>query len=519
MGRRVARKPRERTRGERNCDWIEHYCRVPEGRFVGQRMKLRPFQREIVIGIYDNPKAITRRAIVSFGKKNAKTSLAACLLLLHLAGPEARHNGQLYSAAQDRAQAAVLFGLASKMVRMDVDLADNVTIRETFKELYCPDLGTLYRALSAEAKTKHGLSPVFMVHDELGQVSGPRSDLYDALESAAGANDQPLSIVISTQAPEDGDLLSMLIDDAQTGVDPSTVLFLWTAPLELDPFSEEAIKAANPAYGDFLNAVEVRNQAENARRMPAKENSYRNLTLNQRVKTSSPYCSRAVWQDNGGAPDPQVLTSARLFIGLDLSARQDLTALVTIGQDAAGKWNVFPRFYTPEATLVERSKRDRVPYDLWVKQGFLIATPGSSIDYGFVARDLLEICDAGDVGAIGFDRWRMDVLKKAIADVCEKLERDEPELPLVPFGQGFKDMTPALDELDATLLGSQMLHGMHPVLTSCIANAVVVPDPAGNRKLDKSKATGRIDGAVALAMARGVAITDKSDDGPLFVEL
>ena len=183
-------------------------CRIPEGKFVGQPVKLVDFQKDTIRGIYDSP---TRRAIISFGRKNAKTTLAAFLLLLHLCGPEARANAQLYSAAQSREQASILFSLAAKIVRMSPDLGQVVAIRDTAKQLFCAELGTLYRALSAEASTAYGLSPVFTVHDELGQVRGPRSELYEALETASAAQENPLSIIISTQAPTNADLLSLLM--------------------------------------------------------------------------------------------------------------------------------------------------------------------------------------------------------------------------------------------------------------------------------------------------------------------
>ena len=179
----MASRKRVSTRGEQNIAWIEAMCRVPEGSHVGRQVVLREWQRDILRGIYDTP---TRRAIVSFGRKNGKTALAAFLLLLHLCGPEARENSQLYSAAQSREQAAILFALAAKIVRMSPDLSQYVTVRDTAKQLACQELGTLYRALSAEASTAYGLSPLFTVHDELGQVRGPRSELYEALETASG---------------------------------------------------------------------------------------------------------------------------------------------------------------------------------------------------------------------------------------------------------------------------------------------------------------------------------------------
>jgi phage terminase large subunit-like protein len=494
------------SRGERNCRWIEEYCLIPEGKFVGQPVVLRPWQREIICGIYDSP---TRRAVISFGRKNAKTTLSALLLLLHLCGPEARANSQLFSAAQSRDQAALLFSLAAKVVRLSPDLRQYVLVRDTAKQLACPELGTLYRALSAEASTAYGLSPVFVVHDELGQVKGPRSELYEALETAAGAQEHPLSIVISTQAPTDADLLSVLIDDAATGADPKVKLWLYTADETLDPFAEEAIKQANPAYGDFLNASEVRDQAESARRMPAREASYRNLVLNQRVNVTSPFVSRAVWESCGGEVDPSAFKRGA-WIGLDLSKRTDLTALVMVAQDESGVWHVRSEFFAPEQGLHERAHIDRVPYDLWASQGFLTLTPGSSVQYDYVAQRLCDLFEEFDVREIPFDRWRIDVLKAELA----RLDR---ELPLVPFGQGFKDMTPALDTLEHALIAGNLRHGGHPILTMCAANAVASMDPAGNRKLVKSKATGRIDGLVALAMAMGrAAVTQPAANYDIF---
>ncbi len=482
-------------RGARNIAWIEAHCRIPEGKMVGQAVRLSAFQKKIIRGIYDTP---TRRAIISFGRKNAKTTLSAFLLLLHLCGPEARPNSQLYSAAQSREQAAILFALAAKIVRMSPDLAQYVGIRDTAKQLHCAELGTLYRALSAEASTAYGLSPVFTVHDELGQVKGPRSELYEALETASAAQEAPLSIVISTQAPTDADLLSLLIDDAKTGADPTQKVWLYTAPLDVDPFGEKAIRAANPAFGEFMNKAEVLQQAADAKRMPSREASYRNLILNQRVEARSPFINRTIWGENGGPPGEW--EGRDVYAGLDLSSVADLTALVLVSQDA-GDWDVHPHFWLPGDGLAEKSRRDRVPYDVWAKEGHLLTTPGASIEYEFIAEYLRGVFDRCNVKALAFDRWGMKHLKPWLV----KAGFTEDELALfVEFGQGFASISPALRELESLLLSRKLRHGNHPVLTMCAANAVTTTDPAGNRKLDKQKATGRIDGMVALTMAVGV---------------
>src|SRR5882757_6140322 len=358
------------TRGQRNVAWIEQHCRLPEGKFVGQPVVLRPWQRKIVRGIYDTP---TRLAIVSFGRKNAKTALAAFLLLVHLCGPVAVANSQLNSDAQSVEQAGVLFRLASKVVRLSETLNRFITIRDAIKQLYCPELGTLYKALSSDAPTAMGLSPVFAVHDELGQVRGPRSELYDAIETAMGAHERPLSVIISTQSPSDADLLSILIDDAKAGKDPKTKLFLYSAPLNLDPFSEKAIKAANPAFDDFLNAEEVRGQAAKAKRMPSAESSYRNLVLNQRVSQTSPFIPRAIWEACALAVSEQAFAEGEVFIGLDLSARNDLTALALIAK-YQGITHARVEFFAPLQGIADRSARDRAPYDIWADHGIITTT-------------------------------------------------------------------------------------------------------------------------------------------------
>lgn len=482
---------RRLTRSERNCAWIEEHCRIPEGRLVGRPVKLTKHQRRWMKRIYDSP---TRVFILSMARKNAKTAFSGFIVLLHLCGPEARPNSQLYSAAQSRDQAAVLFELAAKMVRLSPELSRYVNIRDTAKELLCGELGTFFKALSADASTKFGLSPALVIHDELGQVIGPRSQLYEALETASAAQEDPLSIIISTQAPTDADLLSLLIDDALTGADPRNKVELCSAPVDLDPYSDKAIRAANPHFDDFMNQEEVRRQASDAKRLPSREPAYRNLILNQRVEARAPFVSKTIWDENAGEPSP--LQGQKVWAGLDLSSVSDLTALVVVSEDG----DVIPTFWLPEDGIVEKSRTDRVPYDQWAREGLLELTPGRSIEYRFIAHFLRELFDENDVQALAFDRYNMRFLTPWLVEAGFS---PEELLKFKSFGQGFVSMSPALRELEARLLGKQLRHGNHPLLTMCAANAVTVNDPAGNRKFTKAKATGRIDGMVALAMALG----------------
>ncbi len=482
----------KRTPGEKAARWIETNCYVPEGMNVGKPVRLTAPQKQWLKELYDTP---TRTFILSMGRKNGKTAFSAFLLLLHLCGPMAKQNSQLYSAAQSRDQAAILFRYASQVVLMSPALSQYVEVKESAKELRCPALGTVFKALSADASTKYGLSPVFTVHDELGQVRGPSSPLYTALETGCAAHERPLTVIISTQAPTDQDLLSMLIDDALAGADPEIKVQLYTAPKDTDPFSEQAIAAANPHFYDFMNRKETKKLAANAKRMPSLEADYRNLNLNQRVEARDPFVTEAIWKLNGKTP--RDLVGQKVWAGLDLSSVNDLTALVLVSESG----DVIPYFWLPAEGLREKSEKDRVPYDIWERQGFLRTTPGNAVQYDYVAAEIAQIFQDLDVRAVSFDRWNMKFLMPALekAGVPPGIRERFTE-----FGQGFQSMSPALRELETRLLTGRLRHGMHPILEMCARNATVLRDPAGNRKFVKGKATGRIDGMVALAMAIGV---------------
>jgi phage terminase large subunit-like protein len=481
-------------------EFIERFLVAPEGASVGDPIRLRDWQKQILRTIYDTP---TRQAIVSMGRKNGKTALIAMLVLAHLVGPRWKRNGHIFSSAQSRDQAAIVFGLAAKMVRMSPVLSDPnvVVVRDSAKELYSPRTGMRYKALSAEASTAMGISPVMVVHDELGQVRGGQSALYDALESSFGAHEQPLSIVISTQAPTATDLLSQLIDYARTGADPATKLILYAADETMDMDAPATWAAANPALGDFLNLDEIRGLCERAQRISGFESAFRNLHLNQRVSPDAQLFSLNIWQANGELPDMEAFMRGPVYGGLDLSMCQDLTSLVLVAERPEGIWNVWPHFWTPSDTMLERGQRDRQPYEIWARQGLLTAVPGVTIDYGFVAQRLGDISSKCDIRQIRFDRFHIDQLRSAMSAAGVSV-------PLEKHGQGYVDMAPALNAVETVALQHKLRHGMHPVLTMCASNAIVTMDPAGNRKFDKAKASGRIDGMVALAMACHAAATN-----------
>lgn len=475
---------------------------VTAGSQAGTKMIIRDWQREFLEAVYkedaDGNRPV-RTAILSMARKNGKTGLAAGLALCHLAGPEAEQRGEVYAAANDRFQSGKMFAEMVAIINEHPELDERCNIirfRKEIEVLEGQGKGSIFAALSSDATTKLGLSPSFTVIDELGYA--PKRDLYDALDSAMGARDNPLLVAISTQAPDDNHVFSELIDyglKCQSGEidDPSFHLTLYSAPESDDPMSRETWLKANPALGDFRSEPDVARQAAQAERIPSKMQDFRNKILNQRVAAHVRFIAKAEWDSCGGDIDIEALKGRPCFAGLDLSAARDLTAWVLVFPMDDGSVHVLPRFFLPENGIFDKSEADRVPYDVWARQGLLTLIPGSTIDPSFVAEAMAEDAARFDIQAVAYDRWRIEDLKRELNGIGA-------DLPLTPHGQGFREMSPAVDVLERHVAEGKLRHGGNPLLTMCAANAVVTLDPAGARKLDKSKAAGRIDGLVALAM-------------------
>lgn len=501
------------TRGERVIAFIERYCIVFEGDLVGLPMVLDQFQRQFVLDVYDNEHG-TNLAILSIAKKNGKTGLIAAIVICHLAGPEARLNSQIVSGAMSREQAALVFDYAAKMVRLNPALDRVIRIVPSRKRMYGLARNVEFRALAADAKRTQGISPVVAILDEVGQVQGPRSAFVDAITTAQGAYEDSLLLIISTQAASDGDYLSITIDDARTGDDVHTVCHVYEATKDCKLSDEAEWSRANPALGTFRSMKDMRKLAYKAERVPSFTPTFRNLNLNQRVETTAPYISRDLWDANAGDLTPHD-GECKVWASLDLSAINDLTALVAIWK-AGGKWNVSCRFWAPEVGLLDRVKRDKAPYDVWAKQGYLHLTPGPTVDYDYVAAQVLEMSADWNLQAIAFDRWRIDVFKAAL----KRCEASDAFVELMkPFGQGFQSMSPALDALETQALAHRIAHANNPVLRMCSQNAKVTKDAVNNRKLDKRQSFGRIDGLVAMTMSFGIAaaeVGEQAGDPQLF---
>lgn len=493
-------------RALRNIEWIEKHCVVPDGKLMGQPLIVADFMCEDLALIYrdeHDPRGPVSKAILSRPRKNAKSVEAAMIALLALLGPEARNGTEVYSGAMAREQAAILFKLLSRMIRMSPTLHKHAQIKDSTKEIIIPALNSKYRAMSKDGKTAHGLSPRLVILDEMGQERKETNELIEALVSGSAAQDDPLIVAISTQAPNDGAWLSKEIDGARDSEDPSIVCRVDGLPLDHpNPFSAEALAEANPAWDVWQNQTYMIQQAAEAARMPSKQAAFRNLFLNQRVSAEEPFIERAIWAQNNATPDP--LDGLPVFAGLDLSEVRDLTALVLVGVDGK-KWHVHPTFWLPEEGLEDKATKDSVPYVRWADEGYLETTPGKTIDYWWVAYHLRDLTRKYDIRSIAFDRYNWRHFRQPLLDAgFSESEIEGDDAIFRQFGQGFIDMSPAVRTLESVILNNELCHGDHPVLTMCMQNTRLLMDPAGNRKPAKHKSTGRIDGMVSLTMAAGI---------------
>ena len=502
---------------------------VPSGKGQGKPFVLDIFQKRFIRDIYEphiGTRRCVRRAILSVARKNGKTALIAAIVLAHLVGPEAIPNGEIYSAANDRDQAAIVYKFARQIVELEPELRAEIEMIPSTKTMIGRKTGSVYRAISAEAGTKHGYLPSVVIYDELAQAKN--RDLYDVLDTSFGARDEPLFITISTQSNDPEHILSKLIDDGLSGSDPSIVCHLFAAEEDCDLRDEKQWAKANPALGIFRDREDLVSAITKAIRLPAEEPKVRNLFLNQRVAPYASLISREEWMACTSS-HVEIPDGSDVYLGVDLSSVVDLTAVI-VGS-ASEPAHVLPYFWKPSEHLAEHSKRDfgsgNLRYVEWADKGHLLLSPGRTIDQAVVAMFIAELTQRYRILGVAYDRWRIaDLLREfdriglhAYEDSGHRNDdgvmrtinrREQTGLRLVSWGQGFKDMAPAIDAIEQAIINRKLVHPSNPILNWNMANAVATTDAAGNRKLDKEKAKFRIDGAVALSMMMGLRSRDRA---------
>jgi phage terminase large subunit-like protein len=411
-----------RTRADRLITWLERLT-VPSGQHAGRPFRVRPWQRAIIKEVYRTDRRgrrTVRLALLSMGRKNGKSGLAAALALAHLCGPETVRGGEELSGAADRAQAAIIYAAMRAMVLASSELAERVVFRDFRKEAEDVVTGSTYQALSSDARKTHGLSPSFWIADELSQWRG--RDLLEALRTGSGAHAEPLGLVISTRSPDPDSPLEELIGyaaDVGAGaiVDPSFRAFVFSAPAEADPWNEATWRLANSALGDFRSLEDMRVLANQAQRIPATEASFRAYVLNQPVATDDRWLAPADCEACDGDPEP----AGPCCGGLDLaSGAADLTAFSLYWPDSGAlrTWALFPK-----EMLAAKEREDNAPYRLWQQQGFVIEVPGRTVDRAWLGARTARLTEALDLRGIATDRWLIDDLRAQLDREGHRLRR------------------------------------------------------------------------------------------------
>ena len=477
--------------------------RHTKGEFHGQSFHLLPWQEKIIRDVFgtvrdDDP---TMRqyttAYIEIPKKNGKSELGAAIALNMLINDD-EWKAEVYSCASDRQQAAIVFDVAVDMVRQSPALMKRVKIVPSTRRMIYQPTGSIYQVLSSEVATKHGLNVSACIFDELH--TQPTRALYDVMTQGSGdARRQPLWFFLTTAVTDRNSICWEVHQKALDILegrknDPRFYPVLFGLPDEADWTNEENWYRANPSLDHTITIDKVRDAFHKAQETPADENQFRQLRLNQWVKQSVRWMPMDKWDECGGVVDPYALEGRACYAGLDLSSTSDLTALVLVFPPTSEDepYIALPFFWLPEETLSLRVRRDHVPYDQWARRGFIQTTEGNVVHYGFIERFICELGERYNIREIAHDRWNATMMVQTLED---------DGFTMVPFGQGFKDMSPPTKELMRIVLEHKLCHGGHPVLRWNMDNAYVRTDPAGNLKLDKEKSTEKVDGAVALVMA------------------
>ena len=492
--------------------FIENLCHT-KGTWAGKPFELIDWQEQIIRDLFGTLKPNGYRqfntAYIEIPKKQGKSELAAAVALLLTCG-DGEERAEVYGCAADRQQAAIVFDVAADMVRMCPALSKRVKILASQKRLIYTPTNSFYQVLSAEAYSKHGFNIHGVVFDELH--TQPNRKLFDVMTKGSGdARMQPLYFLITTAGTDTHSICYETHQKAKDiiegrKIDPTFYPVIYGADESDDWTDPKVWKKANPSLDITVGIDKVKAACDSAKQNPGEENAFRQLRLNQWVKQAVRWMPMEKWDKCAFSVDEDELEGRVCYGGLDLSSTTDITAFVLVFPplDEEDKYIILPYFWIPEDNLTLRVNRDHVPYDVWERQGYLQTTEGNVVHYGFIEQFIEKLGERFNIREIAFDRW-------GAVQMVQNLEG--MGFTVVPFGQGFKDMSPPTKELMKLVLEQKIAHGGHPVLRWNMDNIYIRTDPAGNIKADKEKSTEKIDGAVATIMALDRAIRCGNDHG------
>lgn len=479
--------------------FIEKYLRHTKGRWAGVPFTLMPWQRDEIIRplfgrLRQDGLRQYRTCYVEIPRKNGKSTLAAAIALKLLLA-DSEPGAEIYSAAADREQASIVFNEAAQMVRMSPVLSKRCKIIDSQKRIVVPKTGSFYRAISADAPRKHGFNAHGIIFDEVH--AQPNRELWDVLTTSTGARAQPLVFAITTAGYDRNSICWELHDYAvkvRDGIieDPTFLPVIYAADEDDDWKSEKVWAKCNPGLGEYRDIQEMRDMCKRAQAIPALENTFRRLYLNQWTSQESRWMQMDAWDATAGLVVEEKLHGRECYAGLDLSSTTDISALMLLFPMDNGELHVLSRFYIPEENIAERERRDRVPYRQWVREGLIKTTPGNVIDYAFIRQDINRLGALYNIKEIAHDPWNATQLA---------LELAGDGFTMVPIRQGFSSMSAPTKDLMNLVLAKRLKHNGNKVLRWMADNVAVEQDAAGNIKPSKRKSTQRIDGIVALIMA------------------
>lgn len=492
--------------------FIECLCHT-KGTWAGKPFELIDWQEKIIRDIFGTLKPNGYRqfntAYIEIPKKQGKSELAAAVSLL-LCCADGEERAEVYGCAADRQQAAIVFDVAADMVRMNPALKKRVKILASQKRIIYQPTNSFYQVLSADAYSKHGFNVSGVIFDELH--TQPNRKLYDVMTKGSGdARTQPLYFLITTAGTDTHSICYEIHQkalDIMSGRkhDPTFYPVIYGSKESDDWTDPKVWQKANPSLGITVSIDKVKAAFNSAKENPAEENTFRQLRLNQWVKQSVRWMPMDKWDACAFPVDERALEGRVCYGGLDLSSSTDITAFVLVfpPEDRSEGFTILPHFWIPEDNVDLRVRRDHVPYDIWKKQGYLETTEGNVIHYGYIEQFIDDLGKKYNIREIAFDRWGAVQMVQNLGGLG---------FTVVPFGQGFKDMSPTTKELMKLTLEKKIAHGGHPVLRWMMDNIFIRTDPASNIKPDKAKSTEKIDGVIATIMALDRAIRNEGETG------
>ena len=487
---------------DRAVSFIQAYITHTKGELTGKPMKLEQWQIDDIIKPlfgWKNKETDLRKyrtCYVEIPRKNGKSTLAAAIAL-YILFADSERGAEIYSCAGDRNQASIIFNIAKSMVENSSELSNRSEIYRT--SIINPTKGNTYKALSADAKLQHGHNAHAILFDELH--TQPNRDLWDTMKTSTGARTQPLLIALTTAGASktDGNICWEVHEYAckvRDGVieDEQFLPVIYCADDEDDFLEESTWEKANPNYGVSVKKDYIKAEAKLASELPSYENAFRRLHLNQWTTNETKWLNDTQWMLCDDELNIEKLKGRECYGGLDLSSTRDLSALTLVFPMDDGQVSVLPFYWLPEVTSQERSRKDKVPYVQWAREGFIQLTEGDVQDYDYIRHTINELALKYRIKSIAFDRWNSTQLVNNLQDDGAKMS---------PFGQGYASMSAPTKEMEKMVLKKRIVHGSNPVLRWQIQNVQLRTDPAGNIKIDKAKSSEKVDGVVSLVMSIG----------------